>query len=165
VTARGIGATTDFDWHWLRFGQLSGDDVYDLLALRSEIFVVEQHCVFADADGFDRASWHLLGRIHDEDGRAPLGAYLRCVDPGLKYVEPSIGRVVVSARLRGAGCGRTLMNEGIARSRRAWPGAPIVIGAQQRLEAFYASLGFATEGMPYDEDGIQHVQMRLAAAP
>ena len=150
-------------WTWGRFEALSGDDVYDLLALRSEIFVVEQRCVFLDADGSDRASWHLLGRSFDAAGR-PLVAYLRCLDPHVKYAEPSIGRVVVAAQARHLGLGRALMLEGIVRSHAAWPGHDILINAQLRLEAFYRSLAFVTEGMPYVEDDIDHVAMRLVAA-
>ncbi len=152
--------TAGVHWTWKRFDTLSGDEVYDLLALRSQCFVVEQRCVFLDADGLDRSSWHLLGRIAD----APrLAACLRCIDPLVKGPEPSIGRVVVAATERGTGLGRTLMVEGIARSRDAWPRQVIVINAQLRLEAFYRSLGFATEGSPYIEDGIDHVSMRLPA--
>ena len=147
-------------WTWVRFDALSGDDVYDLLALRSQCFVVEQRCVFLDADGIDRSSWHLLGRMGRAVG-APLAGYLRCIDPHVKGPEPSIGRVVVAAATRARGFGRTLMSEGIARSRGAWPGRDIVINAQHRLEAFYRSLGFVTEGSPYVEDGIDHVSMRL----
>ena len=149
-------------WTWTRFGGLSGDDVYDLLALRSEVFVVEQRCVFLDADGADRSAWHLLGRSADSGSR-PLVAYLRCLDPHVKYPEPSIGRVIVAPPARGIDLGRALMSEGIARSRLAWPGEDIVINAQLRLERFYRSLGFATEGSPYVEDDIDHVSMRLAA--
>ena len=148
-------------WTWRRFEFLSADDVYDCLALRSAIFVVEQDCVFLDPDGADRASWHLLGR--SGDGAATLCAYLRCIDPGVRYEEPSIGRVVVAADRRGGGLGRTLMTEGIARTVAAWPDSPIVIGAQRRLEDFYWSLGFRTEGPMYLEDGIEHVQMRISA--
>ena len=136
--------------------------MYDLLALRSAIFVVEQDCVFLDADDADRAAWHLLGTTIDDNGRPVLAAYLRCLDPGVRYPEPSIGRVVVAARRRGAGLGRVLMAEGIARSERAWPGRDIVLNAQHRLEAFYRSLGFVTEGPPYLEDAIEHVAMRRA---
>lgn len=156
----GVGTT----WTWRRFDALSGDDVYDLLALRSEIFVVEQQCVFLDADGHDRRSWHLLGRATRGPAAGSLVAYLRCIDAGVKGVEPSIGRVVVAAVARRTGFGRALMAEGIARSRRVWAGHDIVINAQARLEAFYRSLGFATEGAPYVEDGIDHVAMRLVAA-
>ena len=147
-------------WTWKRFEDLSTVDVYDLLALRSEVFVVEQRCVFLDPDGSDRPAWHLLGRTMDD--AAVLAAYLRCIDPGVKYREPSIGRVVTAPASRGLGLGRALMDVGLLRSHDAWPGADIVINAQARLEPFYRSLGFCTEGEPYVEDDIDHVQMRRA---
>ena len=147
-------------WTWGRFDTLSGSDVYDLLALRSAVFVVEQDCVFLDADGLDRQSWHLLGR----DASGTLVAYLRCLDPGLKYREPSIGRVTVTTAMRRTGLGRMTMAEGIARVGALWPDLAIRINAQHRLEAFYASFGFTTEGPIYDEDGIDHVEMTLAPA-
>ena len=148
-------------WHWRRFETLSNDDVHDLLALRSTVFVVEQRCVFLDADGGDRSAWHLLGRA--TDAPRALSAYLRCLDPGVRYDAPSIGRVVTAPAVRGTGLGRSLMEEGIGRSQAAWPGADIVINAQRRLETFYRSLGFVTEGEPYLEDDIEHVRMRLPA--
>lgn len=153
-----------WSWTWGRFDALTNHDVYDLLASRSRVFVVEQQCVFLDADDLDRRAWHLLAR-HDatglRDGRSTLGAYLRCIDPGVRYAEPSIGRVIVDAEWRSIGMGRTLMIEGIGRTRALWPGQPIRIGAQARLERFYASLGFEREGAPYDEDGIEHIEMLL----
>ena len=151
-------------WTWRRFADLSGDDVYAMLALRCEVFVVEQGCVFLDPDDCDRSAWHLLGRAVDDGSRPSLVAYLRAIDPGIKYDEPSIGRVVTVPRRRGTGLGRALVAEGIVRSRAIWPDADLVIGAQQRLEAFYASFGFVREGAIYDEDGIDHIQMRLRAA-
>jgi ElaA protein len=151
-------AVPALSWTWKRFEDLSADEVYDLLALRSEVFVVEQRCVFQDADGSDRPAWHLLGRTI---ASVPLlAAYLRCIDPGVKYLEPSIGRVVTAPALRGLGLGRALMDVGLLRSHDAWPGADIVINAQQRLEPFYRSLGFRSEGALYVEDGIDHVRMR-----
>ena len=93
-----------------------------------------------------------------------LAGYLRVLDPGRKYPEPSIGRVLTVPPHRGIGLGRALMAEGIARTRRIWPGRPIRVAAQQRLEAFYASLGFRTVSAPYDEDGILHVDMLIDAA-
>ncbi|MEO8937057.1 MAG: GNAT family N-acetyltransferase [Burkholderiaceae bacterium] len=153
-------AVPEISWTWKRFEDLSADDVYELLALRSEVFVVEQRCVFLDADGSDRPAWHLLGRT--VAGAPRLAAYLRCIDPGVNYREPSIGRVVTAPAWRGVGLGRALMDVGLHRSHDAWPGADIVINAQLRLEPFYRSLGFRTEGEPYVEDDIEHVQMRLA---
>jgi ElaA protein len=153
---------TSVAWTWRRFDALSGRDVYDLLALRSQVFVVEQSCPFLDTDYCDQRAWHLLGREVDA-GTGALVAYLRALDPGVKYDEPSIGRVVVSEDRRSQGLGRVLMEEGMARARRLWPGDDIVIGAQHRLEAFYRSLGFVGEGEIYIEDGIDHVRMRLPA--
>ena len=149
-------------WTWTRFDGLSGGDVYDLLALRSEVFVVEQRCVFLDPDRDDRGAWHLLGRMRDADDPS-LAAYLRCLDPGVRYPEASIGRVVTAPGLRGQGLGRALMDEGLERTRRVWPEQAIVLNAQRRLEAFYRSLGFVSEGAPYLEDDIEHVQMRRPA--
>lgn len=131
------------------------DDLYDALALRSRVFVVEQHCVFLDADGFDRHAWHLLGR--DADGL--LVALLRAVDPGRKCAEPSIGRVITAPESRRTGVGHRLVIEGLARCAIVWPGQSIRIGAQSRLESFYAAHDFVTVGSPYVEDGIPHLEM------
>jgi ElaA protein len=150
------------NWTCLRFHALSVDDLYDALALRDAVFVVEQACAFQNTDGADRDSAHLLGR--DADG--VLQAYLRIVDPGVKYPEPSLGRVVTSTATRGTGLGHRLVAEGIARCAAAWPGRAIRIGAQARLEAFYAGHGFVREGADYIEDGIPHCEMvRAATAP
>ncbi|MGI9026628.1 MAG: GNAT family N-acetyltransferase, partial [Burkholderiaceae bacterium] len=141
--------------------------------LRSDVFVVEQQCPFLDADGCDRNAWHLLGRTDAArvdagvEGRsqttmAPLAAYLRSLDPGVKCPESSIGRVIVAAPYRGTGLGRALMREGITRAQAQRPQVAIRISAQLRLEAFYASLGFRSEGLPYVEDAIDHVDMQLA---
>lgn len=143
------------NWTWARFAALGADDLYDALALRAAVFVVEQNCPYLDPDGADRHSAHLLGR-NDE---GVLVAYLRVVDPGIKYAEPAIGRVAIAAAMRGAGLGRELMAEGLRRCGQCWPGRAIALGAQAHLERFYASLGFARRGQPYVEDGIPHVQM------
>jgi ElaA protein len=122
------------------------------------VFAVEQQCAFLDADGLDHDAWHLLG-WSGRGARAELASYLRVVDPGLKYAEPSIGRVISAPEVRRNGAGRRLMAEGLARCLATWPGQGIRIGAQARLEAFYASFGFATVGEPYIEDGIPHLEM------
>lgn len=147
-------------WTWCRFAELGVDKLYDLLALRCQVFIVEQ-VPYLDPDGLDRAAWHLLGR----DGAGVLHAYLRVVDPGAKYEEPSIGRVAVAAAARGQGLGRVLMHEGLARTAQVWPGRAVRIGAQAHLARFYGSLGFAPVGEPYDEDGIPHVEMLRSASP
>lgn len=141
-------------WTWLRFADLGVDNLYDALALRSRVFVLEQG-PFLDPDGCDRASWHLLGR----EAGGILQAYLRVVDPGCKYVEPSIGRVVTAPEVRRRGLGRRLVAEGLARCTAAHPGRAIRISAQARLERFYGDFGFVRTGADYPEDGIAHVQM------
>lgn len=146
-------------WSWQRFEQLGVDNLYDALQLRCRVFVLEQG-PYLDPDGIDRASWHLLGRRDD----GALMAYLRVVDPGLKYAEPSIGRVVSAPEVRGSGVGRALMAEGLRGCERHWPSRAIRISAQVRLERFYSGLGFARVGEDYLEDGIPHVEM-LRAAP
>ncbi len=141
-------------WHAARYEELSRDDLYDALALRCRVFILEQG-PYQDPDGLDRCAAHLLGRADD----GALAAYLRIVDPGLKYAEPSIGRVVVAPEHRGHGAGRSLMLEGLQRCEAAWPGQGCRISAQAHLQPFYVSLGFVPVGQPYGEDGIPHIQM------
>lgn len=151
--------TTDMSrsWHCRPFDELSTTDLYALLQLRQEIFVVEQDCVYQDLDGLDDRAWHLF--CTDPDGRHLAGA--RCLPPGLGFTESSIGRLVTRKSARGTGLGRELMQRALDFNLRRWPKQDIVIGAQAYLENFYASLGFAGEGQPYDEDGILHIHMRF----
>jgi len=148
---------------WSRLPELAAVELYAVLAARQQVFAVEQKCAFQDADGHDLHAWHLLAWTEDRAAPA-LAGYLRVLDPGRKYAEPSIGRVLTVPPHRGVGLGRTLMVEGLACAGRMWPGQPIRIAAQQRLETFYASLGFRTVSAPYDEDGILHVDMLIDAA-
>jgi len=144
-------------WSALPFPELSVDDLYELLALRQLVFVVEQRCPYLDCDGKDRAAIHLLGR--DDDER--LVAYARLLSPGTSFAEASIGRVVTHPAVRRTGAGRELMTEAIARTQKAFGPGPIRIGAQRYLERFYGDLGFRIASAPYDEDGIPHVEMLL----
>ncbi len=141
-------------WRWARFDDLGVVDLYDCLALRQRVFILEQG-PYLDLDGNDALSWHLLGR--DEHGLAQV--YLRVVDPGVKYGEPSIGRVVSSPEVRGTGQGRVLVAEGVSRCELAWPGQGIRISAQAHLEAFYGAFGFERVGEVYFEDTIPHLEM------
>ncbi len=145
-------------WQWLAYGELTTDQLYDVMMLRQRVFVVEQQCVYQDADGLDRESHHLLGR--DADGK--LRAYLRIVAPGVKYEEPSIGRVITDPDVRGQGLGKDLMQEGLRGAARLYPGQPNRIGAQERLRRFYEELGYHAIGAPFDEDGIPHIEMLWA---
>lgn len=141
-------------WTWCRFEQLGVHGLYDVLALRCRVFILEQG-PYLDPDGRDEAAWHLCGRSNE----GCLQAYLRVLDPGVKYAEPSIGRVIVAPEARGTGRGRLLMSEGIARCQQAWPGQGIRISAQAHLQPFYAALGFVRVGDDYVEDDIPHVEM------
>lgn len=147
-------------WTWSRFADLGIDNLYDALALRCRVFVLEQG-PYLDPDGIDRLAWHLLGR----DDAGELQAYLRVVDPGVKYTEPSIGRVITAAAVRGSGLGRRLVAEGVARCVAAWPGQGIRISAQAHLERFYGGFGFVRVGDPYPEDNIPHLEMLMPGAP
>ncbi|HZI84881.1 MAG TPA: GNAT family N-acetyltransferase [Casimicrobiaceae bacterium] len=146
------------EWQWKPFAELAPAELYAALAARAGVFVVEQRCVFQDADGFDAHAWHLLGWIGSARERT-LGAYLRLIEPGRRYREPSIGRVLTIASQRGTGLGRAAMLEGLARSAELYPGLSVRIAAQQRLERFYATMGFRPASAPYEEDGILHVDM------
>jgi len=141
-------------WRWSRFEDLGLQGLYDVMAIRQRVFVLEQG-PYLDADGLDQHAWHLLGR--DDEGR--LLAYLRIVDPGFKYDEPSLGRVVTDAAVRGSGAGRALVAEGVAGCDRLWPGLAVRISAQAHLQRFYGEVGFATVSDEYQEDDIPHVEM------
>jgi ElaA protein len=146
------------DWQWQNFAQLSGAVVYEVLAARQQVFVLEQRCLYPDMDGLDQGAHHLLG-WRQVDGKRCLAAYLRCLAPGSKYVEMSLGRVLTTSGNRGAGIGRELLGQGIAYAQQQYPGHRIRISAQAYLERFYASFGFEVVSAPYDEDGILHIDM------
>lgn len=150
-----MSASPAVRWVWQRWSELGPDALYELLRLRSEIFVVEQNCVFNDMDGRDPACLHLRGL----DAAGALVAYLRLVPPGGRGAPPSLGRVVVDRARRGEKLGRAVMLEGLRRCAADHPGATIKVSAQQHLERFYGSLGFARQGEPYLEDGIWHLDM------
>jgi ElaA protein len=146
------------DWQWLSFDHIPNSDLYEVLRQRQQVFVLEQTCLYPDIDGHDPAAHHLMG-WQQVDGRRELVAYLRCLAPGAKYAEMSLGRVLTTQAARGGGVGRLLVAQGLAQAERRHPGHACRIGAQQRLERFYASFGFRTVGDPYDEDGIAHIDM------
>ena len=146
------------DWQWLAFDDIPRKDWYEVLRQRQQVFILEQTCLYPDIDGYDPACHHLMG-WREIDGQRQLAAYLRCLPPGLKYEEMSLGRVLTTEAARGSGAGRALLAEGIRRAEAQHPGHGFRIGAQQYLEAFYSSFGFRTVTAPYDEDGIMHIDM------
>jgi ElaA protein len=145
----------ELQWVFKPFDELTSLELYALLQLRSEVFVVEQNCVFLDMDDKDQLCHHLLGYKGDL-----LAAYTRIVPKGVSYDDyDSIGRVVSSPRVRGEGRGKELMEESIRRLQDLYGVVPIKIGAQLYLKKFYESLGFQQCGEVYDEDGIDHIPM------
>ncbi|WP_255496095.1 GNAT family N-acetyltransferase [Mucilaginibacter sp. FT3.2] len=136
------------------FQQLTVNELYDLLRLRSEVFVVEQNCVFLDQDNKDQLCYHLLLFAGDK-----LAAYCRLVPAGVSYPEISIGRVITSPDFRGSGLGRKVMELAIESCLELFGAVDIRIGAQTYALPFYTSLGFIAEGNVYDEDGIEHIEM------
>jgi len=148
----------DFFWQWSGFSELTPEDLYAVVRLREAVFIVEQNCPYPDSDGRDPNAWHLLGWEKRSSGRA-LVAYARIFEPGVRYDQGSIGRVVTAPDVRGTGKGRALMAEALRRFDSLAPGQPIRIAAQRRLEDFYLGLGFRTVSDPYEEDGIIHVDM------
>jgi ElaA protein len=145
-------------WHWLRYDALTREQLYAVLRLRSEVFVVEQNCVFLDMDGLDDQAMHLLGIPEGETAQG-LAAYVRCFPAGVTFAEASIGRVVTRRQARGGGMGHRLMAQAIRSLEREWGAQTIRIGAQAHLKSFYEQHGFVDVGMPYIEDGIPHLEM------
>ncbi len=141
-------------WEWKSFDQLSADQLYTILTVRQEVFVLEQSCLYLDADGKDRRSFHLMG--FDEDD---LVAYARIVEPGISYKEVSIGRILSSKKVRGTGSGRELMVQALGRIQKAYGDVPVRISAQSYLKEFYQQFGFEPTGKEYLEDEIPHMEM------
>jgi ElaA protein len=144
-------------WSCLPFSELAAELLYEALALRQSVFVVEQRCAYLDADGKDARALHLFGR----EGDGPLLAYARLFLPGAldDSGDAVIGRVVSAQSARRTGAGKALMREAIRELGERAPGVRIRIGAQLYLLRFYQELGFVRVGDVYDEDGIDHVVM------
>lgn len=145
-------------WTFTSFASLTVAQLYSILAARSAVFVVEQNCPYQDMDGVDEHSMHLVGW---QD--ASVAAYLRIVPPGIKFAEPSIGRVITAAVFRGTGLGRELMRRGVQQLDDLYPTQASRIGAQAHLQKFYAEFGYVTSSEVYLEDGIPHVEMLRSA--
>ncbi len=141
-------------FQWARIDDLSARALHAAIALRESVFVVEQNCVYQDADGYDLQCWHLLAWSGDT-----LAACLRVTDPGTKYAEPSLGRVVSSSAFRGQGAGRRLIAEALKRCDEVWLGHSNRISAQHYLLRFYQGFGFVPVSGVYLEDGIEHIEM------
>lgn len=140
----------------LSFEQLTNHQLYDIMALRQKVFIVEQDCPYLDADDKDQKSLHLVGYSNN----GILLAYARLLPKGLSYKNyNSIGRVVISPKARSQGHGRPLMLKAIADTQRHFGDGAIKISAQAHLKKYYTSLGFKVVGEGYLEDGIPHIGM------
>jgi ElaA protein len=143
------------NWYTYKWGELSTQDLYDLLALRSEVFVVEQNCAYQDLDGKDQKSNHIFAR--DEDG--DMVACARIVFPGVSYSEWSIGRVATSLKVRRSGAGKLLMDQCMSYLINDCNAGGIRISAQEYLLKFYEGFAFEQVSESYLEDDIPHVEM------
>ena len=144
------------NWQCKHFNSLTPHELYAIIMLRNEVFVVEQNCVFQDADGKDKKCYHLQGWLDKK-----LVAYARMVPQQVSYEEASIGRIVTAPEIRKAGIGKALMEKSIEQCCLLFNALLIKIGAQVYLKSFYESFGFIQSSEEYDEDGIPHIEMRL----
>lgn len=144
----------DLTFRWARLESLTAAELYALIQARESVFVVEQQCAYQEADGLDLHAWHLTVLAQGE-----LAACARVIEPGRKYEEPSIGRVMTLGRFRSLQIGRALVAQAVAFTEDRFPGQGIRIGAQAHLQKFYGAFGFEPVGDTYDEDGILHIDM------
>lgn len=142
------------NWVLKKFEELSVSELYAIIELRNEVFVVEQNCVYQDADNIDQLSYHLSGYMNGN-----LIAYARLIPPSIAYKEMSIGRVVSKASYRKLGIGKKLVEVAIEEMYSLFAVQPIKIGAQYYLLHFYQLLGFKEIGDVYLLDGIDHIEM------
>jgi ElaA protein len=143
-------------WYHKHFNELNTVELYQILQLRNEVFIVEQNCPFQDLDDKDFKCYHLMG--FDTDTQKVV-AYTRIVPADVSYIEASIGRVVTSSIARKGGIGRQLMQKSIELLEELYGGVSIKIGAQLYLKKFYESFGFQQIEEVYLEDGIEHILM------
>lgn len=147
------------EWVCKFFNELTVHELYAIIKLRNEVFVVEQNCVFQDADNKDQFSHHLMGWV---DGK--LAAYARLVPAGISYSQASIGRVITSPLYRREGFGKALMLQAIEECYRLFGKQELKIGGQLYLQKFYESFGFTQTSDMYLEDDIPHIEMMLSPA-
>jgi ElaA protein len=145
----------DLNWTIKHFSDLSTRELYEIIGLRIEVFVVEQNCPYQDADRKDHTSFHVMGF----DGSHQLVAYSRVLPAGISFEETSIGRVCTSAKVRKKKAGKALMEQSLLFISQKYGFVPVRIGAQCYLKQFYSGLGFHIASSEYLEDNIPHVEM------
>jgi ElaA protein len=153
---------SDFEWRWAAFSELGAPDVYTMLAARSEVFVIEQQCLYADIDGQDTDAWHLL--VLSQTANAELAGYLRVLPPDetgvAENADVRIGRVLTRAPFRGIGLGQAMLERTLAHIATQWPSHAIRLHAQAHLQRFYAGFGFEPVSDIHLDDDIPHIWMR-----
>lgn len=137
-----------------QFGELTSQELHDILKLRAAVFVVEQHCFYLDPDDYDQSAVHVCW--YEQDA---LAGYARILPPGTKREEVSIGRFCVASAYRGNGNGGRVFQAALDYAGKAWPEVSVVIEAQAGLQSYYERFGFETVSAPYDEAGIVHIKM------
>ena len=152
-----VGSMKTVQWDIQNFRELDVAQLYTLLKLRVDVFVVEQACAYAELDEYDRhgETMHLSGQ--DEQGK--LIAYARLLPPGLRYPEVNLGRVVVKKESRRKGIGHKLLDTALKEIEIKWPRQAIKISAQDYLQEFYEQYGFTRVSDIYLEDGVPHIEM------
>lgn len=145
------------EWVCKHHSDLGKEQLYALLKLRSEVFVVEQKCAYPDLDGQDLEgdTYHLMGWEDDQ-----LKAYLRLLDPQSQGGDVVIGRVITAPQARGQGVGHEMMEQALKQAEKHWPQVPIYLSAQAHLQGYYGKYGFVVAGEEYLEDDIPHIGMR-----
>ncbi|MFJ7311249.1 GNAT family N-acetyltransferase [Pseudomonas sp. NPDC098747] len=145
------------EWVCKHHSDLGKEQLYALLKLRSEVFVVEQKCAYPDLDGqdLDGDTYHLMGWEDDQ-----LKAYLRLLDPESQGGDVVIGRVITAPQARGQGLGHEMMEQALKQAEKHWPQTPIYLSAQAHLQGYYGKYGFVVAGEEYLEDDIPHIGMR-----
>ncbi|WP_042299845.1 GNAT family N-acetyltransferase [Paraburkholderia kururiensis] len=163
------------EWRWKAFDDLTTVEVYDMLAARAAVFVMEQNCLYGDIDGLDTTAWHLFAYSAEageadgtvkgtaKGGRPELAGYLRVLLPDASDPDIRIGRVLTTAPFRGIKLGNAMLDRALFHIRVQWPGVPIRLHAQAHLQKFYGAFGFEAISGIHEEDGIAHVWMRSAA--
>jgi ElaA protein len=147
------------EWVCKHHSDLGKEQLYALLKLRSDVFVVEQKCAYPDLDGQDLEgdTYHLMGWEDDQ-----LMAYLRLLDPESQGGDVVIGRVITAPQERGKGLGHEMMEQALKQAEKHWPQVPIYLSAQAHLQGYYGRYGFVVAGEEYLEDDIPHIGMRRA---
>jgi ElaA protein len=144
------------NWQVKHYHDLTLNEFHDIIALRLDVFVVEQDCPYLDLDGKDKKCYHLICR----DGKGDVMATSRILPPGISYEYTAIGRVVINKKYRGQGIGHEMMERCIQFSQNEFGNSPIIISAQKHLEEYYGKHQFVSTGSEYLEDGIPHVEMK-----